>query len=182
MNYNQLGVSLSKELEYKLKQMVPFLKPTLIYDGDVTKIRLEHLQNLNIEGLILDLDNTIMAPKSARLDSPVKEWLDIMKKNFKIVVLTNNKRAFYLEAVRQVLDLPVIGFAKKPWSCGVHEALDILKLSNDKIAVIGDRPLTDTWLGQRFGFKTVLVKALTAHIEPRWKYFLRKLEWGFVKR
>ncbi len=104
MNYNQLGVSLSKELEYKLKQMVPFLKPTLIYDGDVTKIRLEHLQNLNIEGLILDLDNTIMAPKSARLDSPVKEWLDIMKKNFKIVVLTNNKRAFYLEAVRQVLD------------------------------------------------------------------------------
>src|SRR3990167_2498269 len=139
--------------------MFPFLKPTLIYEGDVTRIRLNDLKELGIEGLILDLDNTIMAPKSARLDLPVKYWLDVMKKHFKIVVLTNNKKAFYLEAVRHVLELPVIGFAKKPWSFGVNDALEILKLSNDKIAVICDRPLTDTWLGQRFGFKTVLVRA-----------------------
>lgn len=154
----------------------------MIYDGDVTKIRLEDIKKLRVEGLILDLDNTIMAPKSARLDPPVKAWLDIMKKNFKIVVLTNNKKAFYLEAVRQVLDLPVIGFAKKPWSFGIYEALEVLKLSSDKIAVVGDRPLTDTWLGQRFGFKTILVRALTADTEPGWKYFLRKIEWSFVKR
>lgn len=162
--------------------MIPFLKPTLIYDGDITKVSLEDLKNLDVEGLILDLDNTIMAPKSARLEPHVQPWLDLMKKNFKIVVLTNNKKAFYLEAARQVLDLPVIGFAKKPWSFGVHEALEILKLPNDKIAVIGDRPLTDTWLGQRFGFKTVLVRALTADIEPKWKYLLRKLEWSFVNK
>ena len=162
--------------------MFPFLKPTLIYEGDVTKVRLEALKKLGVEGLILDLDNTIMAPKSARLNLPVKDWLEIMKKNFNIVILTNNKRAFYLEAVRQVLELPVIGFAKKPWSCGIHDALEILKLPNDKIAVIGDRPLTDIWLGQRYGFKTVLVRALTAHIEPKWKYYLRKLEWSFINK
>ncbi|MBI2996731.1 MAG: YqeG family HAD IIIA-type phosphatase [Candidatus Melainabacteria bacterium] len=162
--------------------MVPFLKPTLIYNDDVTKVSINELKKLNIEGLILDLDNTIMAPKSAKLDLPVKYWLDVMKKNFKIVVLTNNKKAFYLEAVRQMLELPVIGFAKKPWSNGVKEALDILNLPNDKIAIIGDRPLTDIWLGQKYGFKTVLVRALTAHIEPKWKYLLRKLEWSFVKR
>ena len=162
--------------------MFPFLKPTLIYNDDVTKVRLEELKKLNVEGLILDLDNTIMAPKSARLDLPVQYWLEVMKRNFKIVVLTNNKEAFYLEAVRHVLDLPVIGFAKKPWSVGIKEALGVLNISNDKIAVIGDRPLTDIWLGQRYGFKTVLVRALTAHIEPKWKYFLRKLEWSFVKK
>lgn len=162
--------------------MFPFLKPTLIYDGDVTRVRIEELKKLNIDGLILDLDNTIMAPKSARLDLPVQYWLEPMKKNFKIVVLTNNKKAFYLEAVRQVLELPVIGFAKKPWSIGIKEALEILSMPNDKIAIIGDRPLTDIWLGQRYGFKTVLVRALTAHVEPKWKYFLRKLEWSFVKK
>ena len=162
--------------------MVPFLKPTLIYNDDVTRVRIEDLKKLNVNGLILDLDNTIMAPKSAKLDLHVKYWLEVMKKNFKIVVLTNNKKAFYLEAVRQVLELPVIGFAKKPWSVGIKEALDILNIPNKNIAIIGDRPLTDIWLGQRYGFKTILVKALTAHIEPKWKYFLRKLEWSFVKR
>lgn len=161
--------------------MFPFLKPTLIYeDGDVTKVRLDDLKKLNVEGLILDLDNTIMAPKSARLELPVQYWLEVMKKNFKIVVLTNNSKAFYLEAVREVLKLPVIGPVKKPWTIG--NALEILNLSPDKIAIIGDRPLTDIWLGQRYGFKTVLVRALTADIEPKWKYLLRKLEWSFVRK
>ena len=180
LNYNQLGLQV--KLECKMKEMFPFLKPTLIYEYDVTRIRLEDLKKLGVEGLILDLDNTIMAPKSARLELPVKYWLEVMKKNFKIVVLTNNKKAFYLEAVREVLELPVIGFAKKPWSIGVKEALNILQIPHENIAIIGDRPLTDIWLGQRYGFKTVLVRALTAHIEPKWKYFLRKLEWSFIKK
>lgn len=162
--------------------MFPFLKPTLIYNTDVTKVPIEELRKLNINGLILDLDNTIMAPKTARLDEHVKPWLEEMKKNFKLVILTNNEKAFYLEAVRHVLELPVIGFAKKPWSIGIKEALEILNLPNENIAVIGDRPLTDIWLGQRYGFKSILVRALTADTEPRWKYFLRKLEWSFVKR
>ncbi len=162
--------------------MFPFLKPSLICEGDITCLRLEDLKKLDVEGLILDLDNTIMAPKSARLELPVQFWLEVMKKNFKIVILTNNKKAFYLEAVRHVLDLPVIGFAKKPFFVGIKEAIQILNLQNDKIAVIGDRPLTDIWVGERFGFKTVLVKALTAHIEPKWKFYLRKLEWSFIKK
>ena len=162
--------------------MFPFLKPDLIYNEDVTRVSLNDLKKLGIEGLILDLDNTIMAPMSARLELPVEYWLEVMKKNFKIIVLTNNKNTNYLAAVKAVLKLPVIGFAWKPWSIGVNGALEILNLPHDKIAVIGDRPLTDIWLGHRYGFKTVLVRALTAHIEPKWKYLLRKLEWSFIKQ
>ena len=162
--------------------MFPFLRPDLIYNGDVTKVQLGELKKMGIEGLILDLDNTIMAPKSARLELPVKFWLEVMKKNFKITILTNNKNKFYLEAVKEILNLPVIGFAKKPWSKGISEVLKILDMPADKIAIIGDRPLTDIWLGKRYHFKTILVRALTAHIEPKWKYFLRELEWGFIKR
>lgn len=162
--------------------MFPFLKPTLVYDNDFTKVKIDDLLKLGVSGLILDLDNTIMAPKSATLEPSVRSLLNEMKKNFKIVVLTNNKKAFYLERVRQLIELPVIGFAKKPRSIGIKEALEILNLANDKIAIIGDRPLTDIWLGQRYGFKTVLIRALLADIEPSWKRFLRKIEWSFVKK
>lgn len=180
MNYNCLGTT--KKLDSEKIQMFPFLKPDLIYEGDVTKVGLDELKKLNVGGLILDLDNTIMAPNSARLELPVELWLEVMKKHFKIVVLSNNKKKLYLDAVKEVLKLPVIGFAWKPWSFGINDALEILQLPNDKIAIIGDRPLTDMWLGQRYGFKSILVKALTYHIEPSWKRFLRKLEWSFIKR
>lgn len=160
--------------------MIKFLKPDFIYNADVTAIRLEDLKSLKVEALFIDLDNTVMAPKSARLDPPVRIWLDLMKMHFNIVILTNNKKKHYLNACEHVLGLPVIGYAKKPWYAGAKDAEKIVNLPSEKIAVIGDRPLTDIWLAKRQGYKSFLVRALTAHIEPRWKFFLRKIEWSFI--
>ena len=163
--------------------MIPFLKPDIIYDTcDVTAITKEDLEKLKINAIIFDLDNTIMAPKSGILEPKIESWLSGIRSKYKSVVLTNNKRMAYLENAEKVLKIPVIGYAKKPWTAGVLEALKILNEPNDKIVVIGDRPLTDIWLAQRHGFKSILHRALTADTEPRWKFFLRKLEWTFVQR
>ncbi len=163
--------------------MFPFLKPDIIYDScDVTAISLADLERLKVNAIIFDLDNTIMAPKTGVLEPKIKSWLEEFREKYKMVVLTNNKRKSYLQKAQEVLKMPVIGFAKKPWTAGVKEALKILKESNEKIVVIGDRPLTDIWLAQRHGFKSILHRALTADTEPRWKFYLRKIEWSFIKR
>ena len=163
--------------------MFPFLKPDLIYDSsDVTAITLNDLEKLKINAIIFDLDNTIMAPKLGVLDPKVETWLNEVRKKYKTIVLTNNKKIHYLEKVEKVLNMKVIGFAKKPWTVGVKEALEILKEPNDKIVVIGDRPLTDIWLAKRHGFKSILHRALTADTEVRWKFYLRKVEWSFIVR
>lgn len=181
-NHSRRLKYISRSELWSVIKIFPFLKPTLIYEDIVTQVSVDELKKLGIKGVVLDLDNTIMAPKSARLELPVEYWLEVMKRNFKLIVLTNNKKAKYLAAVKEVLDIPVVGFALKPFSLGMKEVHSYLDMPNDKIAIIGDRPLTDIWLGQRYGFKTVLVKALTGHIEPKWKYWLRKLEWSFVAR
>ena len=163
--------------------MFPFLKPDLIYDtSDVTAISMDDLRKLEVNAIIFDLDNTIMAPKKGTLEPKVELWLNEIRKTYKAVVLTNNKKKHYLENVEKVLNMPVIGFAKKPWTVGVKEALKILNEPNEKIVVIGDRPLTDIWLAKRHGFKSILHRALTADTEVRWKFYLRKLEWSFVIR
>lgn len=160
--------------------MIPFLKPDLRYKTDILSVRLEDIKNLGVEALILDLDNTIIAPKTAKLDMPIKYWLDLMKKHFKIIVLTNNKRPFYLETCEQILDLPVIGFAHKPWNPQKKKIQELLDFPNEKICVIGDRPLTDIWFSKRNNMKSILVKPLIAEFEPWWKKILRRLEAGFV--
>jgi predicted HAD superfamily phosphohydrolase YqeG len=47
--------------------------------------------------------------------------------------------------------------------------------------VVGDRPLTDVWGGQRAGMKTALVFPLKTMNEPSWVQFFRKLERCFIK-
>ena len=53
--------------------------------------------------------------------------------------------------------MPTVGMAGKPSRRGFLAALEILKLPASEVAVIGDRPLTDVWGGQRAGMKTILV-------------------------
>jgi predicted HAD superfamily phosphohydrolase YqeG len=54
-------------------------------------------------------------------------------------------------------------------------------LQANQIAVVGDRPLTDIWGGQRSGMKTVLVRILKSQKEPRWKTSIRNMERLFIR-
>jgi uncharacterized protein len=151
-------------------------RPTYLIRGDVTDIDLDLLHSDGIRGLIFDLDSTLVAPRSGRLTEDVAGWLARAKDRFKVAVVSNNARAPYLERVRNLLEMPVIGAAAKPRRRGFMEALEMFGLPAAQVAVIGDRPLTDVWGGQRAGMKTVLVWPLKSMNEPSWLTALRKLE------
>jgi HAD superfamily phosphatase (TIGR01668 family) len=155
---------------------MPFIKPTYNIDGDVTDIIIEALISDGVKGLIFDLDSTLIESKSARLTDEVKVWLSKARPHFKMVILSNNKNSIYLEKVKTILDMPVIGYAKKPSRRGFRQAMEMLELTPQEVAVIGDRPLTDILGGHRSGAKTVLVKILRSIREPSWKTSIRNLE------
>jgi HAD superfamily phosphatase (TIGR01668 family) len=152
------------------------LKPTYLINGDVTDIDLRVLKQDGVRGLIFDLDSTIMAPHSGILSVEVEQWLIFARENFKVAIVSNNKRSHYLDQVKEVLQMPIIGKAAKPRRWAFFEVLKSFELEAHEVAVIGDRPLTDVLGGQRAGMKTVLVWPLKTQQEPGWVTMMRKLE------
>ncbi len=90
------------------------LQPTYISRGDITTIDLTMLKEDGIKGIILDLDSTLMAPRSGYIDEQVSRWIATAQQDFKLAVVSNNKNEKYIEQAAACLPMPVIGQAAKP--------------------------------------------------------------------
>lgn len=153
-----------------------FLKPTWVI-ADVIELPLDELRQQGIRGFIFDLDNTLMAPHTGVLTERMTAWLTrLTREGFPYIVVSNNKRTPYLQAAEALMGIPVLGPAAKPRRRVLRQALDWLNLPAAAVAVVGDRPLTDIWGGQRLGCATVLVDPLMKEVEHVFVQFLRRLE------
>ena len=157
------------------------VKPDIWTTG-VMALNLDALWSQGIRGFIFDLDNTIMAPRAGVLTESMAGWLDDVKaRGFQSMIVSNNPRDWYIRSVSQTLDYPIIGNAGKPRVRNLNRALEILKLSASEVAIVGDRPLTDIWGGQKLGMMTILIDPLIKHDEPWYFKVLREAEYMFVQ-
>lgn len=158
-----------------------FLKPDYnlksIYD-----INLEELRQKGIKAMLFDLDSTLMASKTAFYDEKTLNWLDEVKKDFFVAVVSNNHNPEYMEKVRKVTDFPIVFEAAKPDTKAAKELMDKYNLTGAITAFVGDRPLTDTLCGKRLGCTTILVDSISADREKPIVRFVRKLERLTVKK
>ncbi len=151
------------------------LKPTYIIEK-VTDMNLDELKAEGITSLFFDLDNTLMPPKSGKLQDDIAQWLEVVRQTFQVVVLSNNPHFDYMEKVAEELSCPVYAKARKPNTSIALKALKEHNILPQETAMIGDRPLTDIWVGQRLKLITVLVDPLMKHHESQIIKFLRKME------
>ena len=159
-----------------------FIKPDFninsIYDIDLDK-----LKEIGIKAIFFDLDSTIMISKSANYTEKTKNWLDNVKKDFRIAVVTNNNRKDYLKKVKAISDFPVYGNAKKPNTEVLENAIKGFCVAKEQVAIVGDRPLTDILVGKKAKVKcTILVDSINAENEGIPTRFVRFLERLFIKK
>ena len=160
---------------------MPFkLKPTYIYEH-VREIDLDEMKKRGVKAFLFDLDNTIMPPKTGFFPDEIQQWLDRVKQDFKIAVVSNNHNLKYLEEVKKVSDFPIYFNAAKPSTKIVKEVLNSFGITPEQAVMVGDRPLTDIWVGHRVNMITVLVDPLMKHQEHDIIKFLRKLERSFIR-
>lgn len=152
-----------------------FLKPDYNVEN-IYAINLEELQKNSIKAMLFDLDSTIMASKSGTYTLKTLDWLDRVRQNFFIGVVSNNKNPEYIKKVKAISDFPMLFDANKP-DC--EKAAQFMKehgLHPQHTVLVGDRPLTDIWCGKKLGCQTILVDSITAKTENLPTRFVRKLE------
>lgn len=157
------------------------LKPTYIVER-VTDINLDDLKDESIKGLIFDLDNTLMHPQTAHLPEDIEKWLEVVKNDFKIAILSNNPYTNYVREAGERVGCVAYEKANKPRRRAALKALRDLDLLPEQVAIIGDRPLTDIWVGHRLGMVTILVDPLLKHEEMWIIKNLRNLEKIFITK
>ena len=152
-----------------------FLKPD--YDlKNIFEIDLESLKSQGIKTLLFDLDSTLMGSKTGFYTDEVLAWLEKVRRDFFVGVVSNNNNPVYMQKVRDCTDFPIIFEAHKP---DIKVAQKFMKEHNvqaETSCFVGDRPLTDVLCGKRLGCKTILVDSITADIEKPIVRFARKLE------
>lgn len=131
-----------------------------LYLKNIKEITIEILNQNNIKGLILDIDNTLIDFDKNILEG-TEEWCKNLKANgIKMCILSNTNKVHKVKKVAEILDLQYLYFAHKPNKKGFKRAQQILKLNPENIAVVGDQIFTDVLGGNRSKMYTILTKPI----------------------
>ena len=140
-----------------------FLRPNYniesIYDIDVAE-----LKSIGIKALFFDLDSTLMKSKSGKFSFRTLQFLQDLKSNFRLAIVTNNKNVKYIKQVKSPTDIPVYHCAKKPNVEVLLKACKDLELCSQDVVMIGDRPLSDILGGINAGMMTILVDSISKNL------------------
>ena len=126
----------------------------------VTEVDVNLLQEQNIKGVILDVDNTLIDYNRNLIEGAV-EWCNSLKKqNIKFCIVSNSNQKSRVETVANTLEIPYILFAKKPLLGGIKKAVKILGLDAAEIALVGDQLFTDVIGANRMKIYSILIEPI----------------------
>lgn len=141
--------------------MYQLLCPDLIIKS-LFEIEAHILKQQGIKGLIFDLDNTIIPWDSPTMSPEISQWLtDLLAQGFRICLVSNNmgKR---VRNIAKIFGIPFVARAYKPSKSGFRQAMAVMGLTAEEVAVVGDQLFTDVLGGNRLGLFTIWVTPLTA--------------------
>jgi len=153
---------------------MPLFRPTHYVSG-TTSLDLGALVAAGVKGLLVDIDNTIMARKSGVLPPTAATWIaDVRAAGLAVCLLSNNWHD-YVHGFASELGVPIVAKALKPLPFGFRTGARALGLTTRQCAVVGDQLFTDVLGGNLVGATTVLVVPVSASDLPH-TLVLRRIE------
>ena len=142
---------------------MPFSLLPKVVATEVSDLTPERLQDLGIQLLMLDFDNTIVPYTSDIPSDKVICWLDRMKQSqIQLCVVSNSRKGRAAEFCR-VHGISCITRAKKPFIKGIRKCVAQFEVPASKCALVGDQIFTDTLGANRAGITSILVRAIDNH-------------------
>lgn len=152
------------------------LQPDLVLGGIITDLTPEILQANQIEGLILDVDETLVPIKENAVTPELARWAEEMRQVASIWLVSNNLSHNRIGNIARSLDLPYFLGARKPSRRKLLQAAMAMNLPVEKVAMVGDRLFTDVIAGNRLGMFTILVEPMVNPLIAEREYPIRNFE------
>lgn len=160
--------------------MKSFFSPDLKVES-LLEIDLNGLKRRRLDGMILDLDNTIISWDSEAMPEEIQQWMESLHAEGIKLCLVSNNFSGRVGKIANICRTPYVARAYKPLRFGFQRALEQLQLPAVRVAVVGDQLFTDIWGGNRMGMFTILTPPLSERefITTKW---MRYLERWLMKR
>ena len=143
------------------------LQPDLILGDTVVSLTPHILQQYQLKGLVLDVDETLVPFREKDVSPELTVWVNEIRQIAKLWLVSNNLSENRIGRIANSLNLPYIVGARKPSRRKLRQALQGMELPVEEVAMVGDRLFTDILAGNRLGMFTILVEPM---VEPNSVY------------
>ncbi|MEB3215269.1 MAG: YqeG family HAD IIIA-type phosphatase [Nostocales cyanobacterium 94392] len=136
------------------------LQPDLILENSILNLTPEIIQQYQLKGLVLDVDETLVPVTVGFASNELLDWVNQIRPLVKIWLVSNNISENRIGSIARSLDLPYYLAAVKPSRRKIKQALEQMDLPAHQVAMVGDRLFTDIVVGNRLGMFSVLVEPI----------------------
>jgi hypothetical protein len=136
------------------------LQPDLILGGPVLTLTPEILQHHHLQGLVLDVDETLVPLNVTKASTELMQWVEEVRQVVALSLVSNNISDTRIGGIARSLNLPYVIGAAKPSRRKLRQAVEQMGLEVGQVAMVGDRLFTDVLAGNRLGMFTILVEPM----------------------
>jgi len=134
--------------------------------SSIEKIDLDALADRGIEGLLIDVDNTLIAHGAPEVSPERLEWVERAARRFKLCLVSNSITGRRMRRLAEAMGIPgfnVWHWDRKPSPRGLRRGMREIGTTPETTAMIGDQVITDVIAGNLAGVYTIWVEKIAEH-------------------
>ncbi len=132
-----------------------------VFVESVCDVTPDLLRQLGVHGVLIDLDDTLVASNAADPSVDAESWLrELRDAGTRVVILSNGERK-RVRLFAERLGLRAFALAGKPFPFAFRRGLAALGTPRSATAMVGDQLFTDVLGANCAGLTSILVRPLT---------------------
>ncbi|MGI5984837.1 MAG: YqeG family HAD IIIA-type phosphatase [Clostridiales bacterium] len=127
---------------------------------NIYELKPEHLTEMGITLLLMDLDNTLAKYHALSPSVQLRNWIDSMKRAGIEPFIFSNSHGNRAERFAKALSIGYVNKARKPKTEMLFDILRKKGVEAKNAAIIGDQVYTDVLCGARAGITTIAIRPI----------------------